>query len=166
METGQKNIQNHDELIFWKVPEFDKHERTSTWYIAAVILGILGMIFAFVTANFLFAVIIVITALIIVLRQGQEPDMVKFSISYEGISIGRKFYDYDDISDFSLVYKPKLGVKRLYFEFKSPFQHRLSLPINDISPLVIREILVKYLPENTERTDQSTSEGLANLFKL
>lgn len=162
----EQTIDYGDEIISWQVPEYDKHERSKSWYVIATIVGILLLIYSFWTANFLFAVIIIITSLVIVIHDGREPDMVNFNITDEGIIIGRKFHDYDEIKDFAIVYKPKQGVKNLYFEFKNSLKHRLSIPLQDMNPLPIRETLLKYLKEDLERTDQSTSEGIAKILKI
>ncbi len=155
-----------EEIISWSVPEFEKHKRSRAWYIVAILVALTMIVFALVASNFLFAVIIVLTSLIIILHTGREPEMIKFSITDEGIQIGRQFYDYDEIKNFAIVYKPREGVKNLYFEFKSPLRHRLSVPLMDKNPLPIRENLLKYLPEDLERTAPPLSEQLARLFRL
>lgn len=164
MPENQINYGN--KIAGWRVPEYEKQERTKTWYAAAVLIGVSLLIHSFYTANFLFAVIIITAALVIIINDGRHPDMVDVILTTEGIIVGRKFYDYDEIKDFSVVYKPNLGVKNLYFEFKSALKHRLSIPLDDMNPLLIRENLLKYLSEDLERTDQPTSEGLAKLFRL
>ncbi len=166
-----QNIKNEqidygEEIIGWEVPEYDSHERSRAWYILAGLVALCLLAYSFWVSNFLFAVIIIMAGLVIIIHDGRRPDLVRFSITGEGIVIGRKFYDYDEIRDFAVVYKPKQGVKNLYFEFKSPIKHRLSVPLLDKNPLLIRENLLKYLKEDLERTDQPLSEGLAKLFKL
>lgn len=169
-----------DEIIGWEVPEYESHERTRNWYIISVIVFIfltlysvygfrflkLDFHFDYSDFNPLFLFILIMSGMITIIHDGRQPDLVPFSITSEGIVIGSKFYDYDEVKDFALVYKPKAGVKNLYFEFKSPFKHRLSIPLFDKNPLLIRENLLKYLKEDLERTDQPLSEGLAKLFKL
>jgi len=166
MPEQQTKIDKGDEIISWQVPEYEKHERNKSWYIFAGIIGLLFLVYAIYTKNFLFAVIIIVVALIIILHDSREPDLIKTSITDEGIIVGRKFYDYDEIKNFSIVYKPKQKVKNLYFEFKNVIRQRLSIPLDDINPLSIRETLLKYLPEDLDRTDQPLSEGLAKMFKL
>jgi len=153
-------------IMSWQVPEYDKHERGQGWYIVSVIFGLFFLIYAFLSSNFLFAAIIIIGALVIIMHDGREPMKVEFGITDEGLIVGKRFYDYDEIKDFSIVYKPHQAVKNLYFEFKSVLKPRLSIPLNNLNPLPIRENLLKYLPEDLERTDQPVSEALAKMFKL
>lgn len=154
------------ETISWEVPEYETHERTRNWYYIAAVIGVLLLVYAVITSNFLFAGIIIIGTLVIILTDGKVPQKVRITLTDEGVEVGRNFYDYDEIKDFSIVYKPKLGVKNLYFEFKTVIKPRLSVPLLDRDPLVIREKLLKYLQEDLERTDQPLSEGLAKMFKL
>ena len=155
-----------DSLSSWMVPEYDKHERTRRWYYTAGIIGALLLVYSFWTLNFLFALIVITAAIIIILNDGRDPDLIHVSLTDEGVIVGRKFYDYDDIKDFSIVYKPRNDFKNLYFEFKNPLKHRLSIPLLDMNPLPIRDILLRYLPEDLDRLHPPASEGLAKLFKL
>jgi hypothetical protein len=166
MEPNQPQIDYGDEVFTWPVPEFEKHERPKGWYIGGTALGAIFIIYAIFTSNFLFAVIIIIGALVLIMNDGREPHKVKFSITDEGLIIGKKFIDFDELKNFSVVYKPRQNVKNLYFEFKNSLKYRLSIPLQDMNPLPIREYLLKYLTEDLERTDQPLSEGLAKLFKL
>ena len=96
------------ETISWEVPEYETHERSRNWYLIAGVIGALLLVYAMITSNFLFAGIIVIAAVVIILTDGKEPVKVRISLTDEGVEVGRKVYDYDEIKDFSIVYKPKL----------------------------------------------------------
>lgn len=166
MAQTSQNDNYSKEYFSWETPEYEKHERTKLWYASAIIIALLLLLFAFSTGNFLFAVIIIITALITILHDGREPDMVKIALTDEGVVVGRKFYDYDEFKNFAIVYKPKQEVKTLYLEFKNVLRPRLSIQLGNMNPLPIRENLLKYLSEDLEQTDQHLSESLAKLFKL
>ena len=166
MAEPSKIADNGKKIISWNVPEYEKHERTRRWYVISAIVGILLIIYSFLNGNFLFAAIIIIGALVVIIHDGQEPMKVNFSLTDQGIIVGKNFYDYDVLKNFSIVYKPHENIKNLYFEFKNALKPRLSIPLNNINPLPIRENLLKYLPEDLERTDQPLSEALAKLFKL
>lgn len=166
MAESAKTADYGKKMISWTIPEYDKHEREKGWYIVAAIVGLIFIIYSFFSGNFLFAAIVIIGALVIMIHDGQEPMKIDFSITDEGLIVGKKFYDYDVIKDFSIVYKPHDNVKNLYFEFKNAVRPRLSIPLKSMNPLPIRENLLKYLLEDLERTDQPLSEALAKMFKL
>ena len=165
-KNREKSKELEPENISWPVPEYDKHEKGGGWYIFYSLIAFLLILYSFLSGNFLFAVIIIIAAIVIVLRDGQEPDFVKISLTEEGVIVGKKFYDYDEFKNFSIVYKPKLEIKNLYFEFSNSLKPRLSIPLKKMNPLLIRKSLLRYLPEDLDRTDRPLSEELGKLFKL
>ena len=166
MAESAKTIDYGEKITGWSIPEYDKHERTKRWYVISALVGVFFIVYSFWVGNFLFAAIVIIGALVIMIHDGQEPMTVDFAITDEGLIVGRKFYDYDVIKDFSIVYKPRENIKNLYFEFKNVVRPRLSVPLGEMNPLPIRENLLKYLPEDLERIDQPLSEALAKMFKL
>lgn len=165
-ETTEQDNNQLMEIISWEVPEYHKHVRSKTWYILSglVMLGILA--YAVLTANFLFAVVIIISGLILIINDARNPQNVLITIASEGIIVGRKFYDYDELSSFSIVYKPEIDVKKIYFDFKSRTKHHIAIPLFDVNPLFLRENLIKYLEEDLERTDETATESLAKALKL
>ncbi|MCK5061620.1 hypothetical protein KAR28_03650 [Candidatus Parcubacteria bacterium] len=153
-------------LAKWHVTEYEKYERSKKWYITAIAVAFLSMLFAFFTGNFLFAVIIIIVSLIVILHDGRDPYPIDVKIAEDGIFIGKNYYDYDEIKDFAIIYKPRMGIKHLYLNFNSFLKHRLSIYLGKADPLQIREYLLKYLPEDLERTDPPLSETLSRIFKI
>lgn len=166
MEDEVKTEKYEEETISWQIDEYEKHLRTKRWYITAICMALFFLIFSFFTGNFLFAVIIIIVSLVTILHDGQNPKRITIALAEEGVIVGQKMHDYDEIKNFSVIYKPSQKIKRLYFEFKNIITPRLSIPLEDMNPLPIREFLLKYLPEDLERTDEPLSEGLARILKL
>ncbi|MBU4216435.1 hypothetical protein L6270_01235 [Candidatus Parcubacteria bacterium] len=161
-----ENNEKKEEVISWHVPEYIAYERSQNWYIIAGLVALGFLVFSFLTHDFLFAVIVIIAVLLYVLNHGQEPMMINITLTDEGVIVGRKFYDYDELKNFSVLYKPKQEVRNLYFEFKSGIKHRISVQLDGMDPIAIREYLLRYLHEDLERTDLPLSEGLARLLKL
>ncbi len=166
MQNSQQKSQAQPKQISWQVPEYEKHERGQMWYIIAGTIAGIGLLWAVFSYNFLFALVIILAAIIIVLTDGRHPDLITVKLDGDGVQIGSKFYDYDEIKNFSVIYKPKIGVKNLYFEFKNPLKHHLSIPLQKTNPLLVRQFLLKYLEEDLERTDPPLSEQLAKLLKI
>lgn len=154
------------ELHFWKIPEREHYEHSLRWKISAGLVSLVLVTIAVLTNNFLFALIIIIAAFIVVFNEGDEPEKIKFIIGSEGILLGEKFYDYDDIKSFSVLYKPNDNLKALYFDCQNFWQRDLIVPLFDNNPLPIRENLLKYLKEDLTRTDEPFIETLGRLLRL
>ncbi|PIR93128.1 hypothetical protein COT99_02385 [Candidatus Falkowbacteria bacterium CG10_big_fil_rev_8_21_14_0_10_43_10] len=159
-------IDSIDEVISWAVPEYDKRERSKRWYIISSIAALSILVYSVWTGNFLFVVIIVLSALVIITNDFRQPDIINFSIGDEGLILGKKFIDYSELKNFSIIYKPRQDVKQLYFEFNNIFRPQLSIYLGNINPLKIRDILLNYLQEDLERENEPLSEQLGKLFKI
>jgi len=164
----KNNQENTGEEIFasWEVHEYNPHNRSFRWYVIAISLSLILLIISFFTQNFLLPVIIIIVAFIFIMKHGQEPEKVIINLGNEGINIGQKFYDYDEFKHFALVYKPKLNDKNLYFEFNNALRTRISIPLENMNPVEIRNHLLQFLDEDLERTDIPLSESLSKILKL
>jgi len=170
--------ENKAQYLRWPVPEYKKHDRSRNWYILAGLFALICLFFSFFSfsgwrlvflglgSNFLFALIIIMATIVMIINDSQEPLQVEFELGPEGVKIGRKFYDYDDFKNFSVLYKPKESVKNLYFEYKNTMHPRLSVPLRRMDALTVRNFLIRYLDEDLERTTPPLSEQLTKLLKL
>lgn len=167
MEDEKNNdINSADDIIAWKVLEYTDNKKSKAWLVIAGIIAALLMIYAVFTANFAFAVFIALAIIVIMLRNKDEVDLIDVALTDNGVVIGKAFHDYDNLRNFAIVYKPDDNKKNLYFEFKSALQPRLSVPLDDMNPLLIRKNLLKYLEEDLDRTDLPLSEQLSRMLGL
>jgi hypothetical protein len=178
-QDKQKNMpENNSKYLRWQVPEYRRPDRNRRWYLIAAIFIIICLFFCFFalrswqlvflgySSNFLFALILIIAAIVMILNENQPTIMVNCELGPEGVKIGTKFYDYDEIKNFAVLYKPKQSIKNLYFEFKATLRPRLSIPLRHLDALTVRNFLVKYLDEDLERVVPPLSEQLTKLLKL
>ena len=97
--------QNNEKYLHWQVPEYRVPERNRTWYIIAAVFLLICVFFSFFAiinwrlsflgynSNFLFVLIIIISAAIMYVNEKRPPMMINFELGPEGIKIGSKFYD-------------------------------------------------------------------------
>jgi hypothetical protein len=163
---NEQNSQNQEIFAKWQVPEYEHHHRDFRWYLIAIGIALALMVYSFLSSNFLLPFIIIITGFILVMQHGQEPPRVTIALQTDGITVGQKFYDYDEFNHFAIVYKPKIGDKNLYFEFKNVVKQRLSIPLLDMNPVEIRNFLLAFLKEDLDRTDIPLSEQISKFLKL
>lgn len=162
----------------WAVPDYRKPERQKNWYIGAGIVVLICLFFSFFTivswrpvflgmqSNFLFSLIIIIAAIIMIIIENRPPLMINIELGPEGVKVGQRFFHYDEIKNFAVLYKPKKSLKNLYFEFNNFLRPRLSIPLRRMDALTVRNFLVRYLDEDLERTEAPVSEQLTKLLKL
>ena len=156
---------DYGEVVFsWDFSEFTKHERSLLWYALSVLVVLGLLIFALVSGNVLFAIIIILASIIIIHISRHEPRIMNIKITKEGIVIENRFYPFSEIKNFWIIHEP--DVKRLYFEFKSALIPRLSIPYQEQDPNQLREFLLEYIEENDEREGEPISEAVARWLKL
>ncbi len=162
---NESGADDHGEVFFeWQVPEYMTHERSSWWYIGMIVFALALIIYSIFTANFLFALIVILSAFILFLKSYYSPAILDFQITEEGISLGNQFFAWEMIKDFYIIYKPP-AVKKIFFNLKR-FGPDLSITISDANPLLVREILLRYLDENLEKDRQSLDDLMETIFKL
>ncbi len=157
---------NLGEVIYnWTIKEYEKYERGSRWYLVMGIFAILLIGFAVISANYLFALIIVLFAIILVLQEMNEPVELDFAITETGVVIGNKFFPFFEIEKYWLIYNPP-EIKTLYFEPKTILKHRISIPLDDVDPIELRSYLNQYLVEDIEREEEPISDRLGRILKI
>lgn len=152
-------------LLAWEVDEYPNHDRSRTWYVLGAIISVALIIYAIATANFLFAVIILMCGVITLISTFQPPDKINLAITTIGILVGDAFYKYKDVKDFSVAYEPP-AVKLLYIDFQKPWQPLVSVPLEDTDPNQVRECLLPFCLENLERTEETLTDAVRRVYKL
>ena len=152
-------------LVTWKFPEYEDITRGKGWYIIGSIVVALLMVWSYFDKNPLFALIVAVGAMMTIFLARKKPEIIDIFITDTGVIIGDTFLQYKDLKDFAIVYDPP-EVKKLYIETRSTLRPRLSIALEDINPLVVREVLLEYLDEDLEREEEASSEALTRLFKL
>lgn len=153
------------EYFFWEVPEYPYYERSGMWYAGMMLAGIGLLIYAVVTANFLFALIIIMFALILYLSTLAEPRKVRFVITDTGVALGNAYYPYKEISRYWFIYEPP-NVRNLYLDFKSPVKPRMSVDIGDMNPNDIRQVLANFVHEDFTEDEEPFSDYIGRLLKI
>ncbi len=73
--------------VAWSFPEYVKRHRTKLWYI--IVIGVISvfLIYAIYTANFMFAIIILLSIFIFAFQLYQEPRTIDVVIAEDGITL-------------------------------------------------------------------------------
>jgi len=153
------------DVFVWEAPAQERRNHGPRWYIIMSLIALAGVIYAVLTGNMLFALLILLVAIILVLAGNQEPDTILIQIGENGMVVDGKLYEYKDLSNFSIVYQPP-ETKVLYVESNKFTSPRLRLFLDEQNPLEIREHLKKYLNENPALQEEHLSDIVARLLKI
>lgn len=149
----------------WTYPEFVKHERGLWWYVGSLGLGILVLVYAIMSANYLLAITVILVGFILLNYHRHEPRPITFQICQKGIRVGEKFLPYAALQSFWLVYDPP-HIKTLYFLRKARLRNEISIPLVEMNPLKVRELLESILPEDLTKETETPNDSLARILKI
>jgi len=152
-------------LMMWNVKEFERYTRGQWWYIIAISLGVICVLYAIFSSNFLFALFVILAAIVLYQQSVSVPMDVPFEITEAGIVLGTRFYAWDELESFTILYQPP-EVKILRIATKTMYTPSIQVSLEDMNPIEVRETLLEFLKENTEETDESISDTIARRWKL
>lgn len=152
-------------VIAWEIDEYPRQTRSRNWYLVMGIVGVALIIYSIATANFLFAVIVLMAGIITLLSDFKHPDRVAVAVTTTGIQVGDAFYEFRSVRDFSVAYEPP-EVKILYLTFHRFWQPMLAIPLEDTDPNAVRRELLPFCLENLDRTSETLTETIKRVYKL
>lgn len=152
-------------LASWQIPEYIKHDRRRSWYIYFTMAMIALLIYSYFSNNPLFAVIIVLFLVIFIITERRQPKMIQFSITADGLLIHDRLVTWRSLQNFYIVYYPP-QIKNLYFQPKNSLRSIINVPLEAQNPVEVRELLLQFLPEDLQKEEMPTSEGITRLLKL
>lgn len=141
-----------DPRISWQVEEYNHREKGPDWYWALGVIALAGATTAVIFHNTLFAIFIVLAALLLGMYANRKPDIVDIAISEEGITLRSYFYPFDKIKGFAIDENP-LG-NHLLIESDRLVAPLISIPIpfsidtEALSALLKTRLPVKPLKEH------------------
>lgn len=165
MEENASKQEHGESLVSWEVDESKRYDKGLGWYMGAIAVGGGLLIYAVISANFLFALIILMVALVIYMTSLKGPDKVRVSVTEDGVEIGESFYRYRDMNRFWFIYDPP-EVKSLYLDFKSAMRPRIAVSLEDQNPNDVRAIMSKYLHEDITEDEEPFADYLGRILKL
>ena len=148
----------------WEVPEYPQYERSFRWYIIAGILGITLLIYAVVTGNFLFSIIIVLGVSMSILTSSKKSKMVTFELEKDGARINNIFYEWSRFQSYWVVEHTD-GIY-LGLDLKNILMIDIYVPVKKYSLKEIKDFLKNYLKINPERKEEPLSYTLARRLKI
>lgn len=159
------HIDAGEELYGWKTWEFLPHERSPLWYIFAAVLSVTLIIYAIWTTNYMFAIIILMMGIIFLIGNLRKPKVVDIHITTMGLVMNDKFYAYEEIKDFALVYAPP-DIKWLYVDFNKVWMPMLTIPLENADPNIVREAMTPYAFENIELEEETLTDLVRRVYKV
>jgi hypothetical protein len=150
-------------LLSWRAPEHI-HVRPNQRAVMIATVGLaLIVAYAVYTNSPLMAITFILIGIVGYLFITRDPREFEFTITNKGIVIGRTLYAFDDLHSFWIFDEPPLeGVVSLHTSgLLAPFLH---LPLGEIAPEEVREVLSAFLPE--EKQEPTVIDTLEKMLHI
>lgn len=146
-------IKPEEVLMEWKAPEYKQYDRSNNWFIGLLIIAAGLIVYSLITANYLLIIITVILAVIVNSLTHKKPNTLDIAVTKKGVKIDEKLYTFaEDLDTFWILYDPP-ELKTLNFKRQQRFMPEISIQLEKQNPLKIREFLLEYLDEETDKEE-------------
>lgn len=148
----------------WQVPEYPQYERGWFWYLGAAAAGIALLIYAVVSGNFLFALIIIFGIVISVAASWRPPKIVELRLYEEGVKLDDVYYPWEKFQSYWVVKDEE--ITNLGLDLKNWLRTDIYVPIKDYSLEEVEKFLSQYLKKNPDRKEEPISYFLGRKLKI
>ncbi|MBU0577658.1 hypothetical protein KJ742_06725 [Patescibacteria group bacterium] len=163
-EVYDPDVNHNKVLLEWKTPEFIPVPRTPKWYLMAGVLVVSLVAYAIFTGSATMAIVFILLGGMFFLTHRKMPRIVDVKITELGVEYDNKFYHYNTINAFWIVYHPPY-VRTLYFRLGGKVFRHIKIELNHQNPIELRKFLTKEIPE-IEGEEERLTDTLSRLFRL
>jgi hypothetical protein len=156
------HLTHNDHELVWSTPHRAHSPRSTDFY---WIVGTIAFAVALIAGyfnNFLFAIIALIAAFIIMVESGKAKDSEKVMIVNKGVRVGNTLYPVSTIHSFAI--DEESSEPHLSLKLNKPFVPTIKIPLGDMEAAPLRDFLSKHIPE--EDHPEEFAEVLAKSLGL
>ena len=130
--------------LHWSLPEYEEKNRSIDWFWGLGLLALLVIGAAIYFQNYLFAILIAVSAFSLGMFAFQKPKNVEYELNEQGIRIHQTLYPYQTLESFWVETRSRPKIILLSKKFFVPY---IVVPIVDHDPKLVRLFLLKHLSE-------------------
>lgn len=145
------------ETISWEAAEHLHIEKRSDWYWALGIIAFVGATIAIIFGNILFAIVIVLGAVVMAVVSMREPAVIPFALTPRGMRVDDRLYPYATLESFCIDEESPYG-PQLLLKSRGMLSPLVIIPLPDEAVEEIDDILAERLPE--EHLEESLAHRL------
>lgn len=143
--------------ITWEAFEHPHVEKKSDWYWALGIISFVGAAIAVVFDNILFAIVIVLSAVLMAVVSMRKPSIVPYAITPRGMRVDDELYPYATLESFCIDEEAPSG-PQLILKSSGMLRPLMVIPLPPEAIEEVDTILAERLPE--EHLEESLAHRL------
>lgn len=130
--------------LSWKVYDRIEQQHSPDWYWAVGIIAFSLMVTSILLDNILFAILIVLSTIVLFLRTLQKPQLISYELTNRGIWINKEFTSFVSFDSFWVTEEEPA---KLIIKSKGLLTPLLIIPLDTVDPQIVRDFLQDYIPE-------------------
>jgi len=132
--------------ISWHALEYKRKEKTTDWYWAVILISLAMVVISFIIHDVFFAMLIIISTVILLSFSLTAPKIVEIGINQKGITVGKEMYPFATLESF-WVESTDESNQKILLRSKKIIMPLIVIPLEEHHHLDVREFLLKYLTE-------------------
>jgi hypothetical protein len=137
-------------LIDWQGPEYEHYPKEKRWYLIASLILAVIVIYALINNSPIMAITFILIGIVGYIQLEKSPRLLDFKITHDGVMVGKELYDFDNIKSFWIFYEPP-HTKILSLRVDALLTPYIHIPVHQIDPVKLREILMEFVPEKKQQ---------------
>ena len=162
-EEKSQDTERESILLQWDAPESNTYSRGWKYYLLTAVVFLLVIIYSIYTRDWFVIVAAFVLAGFFYYYPTLKPKVASYKITQLGFYINDRIYPYNEIHSFWVFINQRENKLNIIFDKK--YLPQLSILLLDLDPLVVRNTLNKYVPEQEGRTE-SLVDKFIRLLKL
>ena len=152
--------------VTWIAPEFEYREKGVSWYWISIIVAACIVTFAVIERDFIFGFFIVVAEVLVIMWANQEPRLIPFELTENGITIGvgdGRFHALKEFESWSVLHLDDENAE-LGFNFAA----RLKTPLKILAPTEKIDDIRRHLKPVLREVEHQMSliEAIERLLKF
>jgi hypothetical protein len=136
-------------LLEWRAMEHHRQPKSARWFVILAVATTIAAGIFILMANFIAVITIALAGGLLYFIAQKDPGELRYRLMVDGIAINNTLYHYKDVAAFNVVYQPP-ETKIVLLRSKRRLAPLLHLELGDTDPLPVRDILLEFLPEDTD----------------
>lgn len=137
---------SNESPLKWQAHEHEHIERGSDWFWALGVVAACIALISIIFGNFLFAVLIIMGAVVLALLARTPPSLTEFEITDRGIRVGNTMHRFEEVLAF-WVEDHNVDPPILLVDTTKWLSPNLSIPLVGVDPSAVRAFLLEHAEE-------------------
>ena len=147
--------------VTWEAPEHHHFEKSSDWFWALWMIAIAAAATAFYFENYLFSLLLLISAASVTLLANREPRIIPFAVTTRGLRVNNVLFPYSTLDAYYIDEENPLG-PQLLAKSQKLFMPMIIMPLPDEYLDDIEDIIETRLPE--EEMEEPFAHKVLEIF--